>query len=249
MLDRRAFATGLAAAGLVLRAASAAPRLALRILPGDGEEAAATLALMRERWPSAVVMESGRRPGDLAGAAVYVALGPRSLALSADAEPGSTVVALLVSRQGYERTARELGARGVLPTAVYAEASPAQQMRLIAAIFRRTVAVGVLVSPAATAMLADLRQAADAARLDLEVVHASPAIPLSRSLQKLQRVAVVLVFPDATLYTPSSLRELLEASYRRRLPVVGFSPSLVRAGTLATAYADAAGLVAQLSGV
>lgn len=248
MLGRRAFAIGLAAAGIGLRAV-AAPRAALRILAGEGQDAAATLVLLRERWPNAVVVGPGQRGGDHAGAAVHVALGPRALALAADVEPGSTVVSLLVSRQGYERAAPELSARGIRSTAIHAEASPLQQMRLIGAMWRRTLSVGVLVSPASEALLPELRQAAEATGLELEPVGASPATALSRSLQKLRRAEVLLIFPDAALYTPSSLRELLEATYRRRLPVVGFSPSLVRAGTLATACAAPAGIVAQLGGV
>jgi putative tryptophan/tyrosine transport system substrate-binding protein len=46
----------------------------------------------------------------------------------------------------------------------------------------------------------------------------------------------LLAVPDGTLYTPDALRAVLESSYRRGLPVVGFSAATVAAGTLATAY-------------
>jgi ABC-type uncharacterized transport system substrate-binding protein len=61
---------------------------------------------------------------------------------------------------------------------------------------------------------------------------------MSRALTRLQSATVLLIFPDAALYTPQSLRQLLESTYRRRQPVIGFSAGLVAAGTLASAYTD-----------
>jgi ABC-type uncharacterized transport system substrate-binding protein len=41
------------------------------------------------------------------------------------------------------------------------------------------------------------------------------------------------------LYSQTSLRELLESTYRRRRPVIGISAALVAAGTLAPTHNDA----------
>jgi hypothetical protein len=248
MLDRRAFAARLAAlGGACLTRALGAPGPELRLMAGETAEARELLQRIKVRFPGASDYAPGvsrlRAPG------VLVALGPQALARATAERFDALLVSLLVSRQGYERLQPELAARGLRSTAIYAEASPAQQMRLIAAIFRREITVATLVSPASEGLMPDLQRAATEARLRLLVAEASPGVTMSRLLSRVEDAQALLLFPDATLYTPASLRELLEASYRRRLPVIGFSPSLVRAGTLASAYADADGLVSQLAAI
>jgi ABC-type uncharacterized transport system substrate-binding protein len=119
-------------------------------------------------------------------------------------------------------------------------------MRLIAALYKRTVTVGALISEQSTFMLPLLQRAATDHRLELAVTVADPDVSLSRNLLRLASATVLLIFPDTSLYTPASLRELLESTYRRRQPVVGFSEELVAAGTLASAYSDADDVAAQL---
>jgi ABC-type uncharacterized transport system substrate-binding protein len=131
-------------------------------------------------------------------------------------------------------------------TAIYAEPSPAQQMQLIAAIFGRRVAVGVFLSEQTAGLAAELTEAARAHGLELDLQRLAPAADLSRALNRLRSARVLLIVPDAGLYTPRTLRELIESGYRRRLPIVGFSAGLVAAGTLATAYADIDDTVAHL---
>lgn len=122
-------------------------------------------------------------------------------------------------------------------------------MRLIAALYKRPVVVGVLVSDQSVHMEAPLREAASAQGLRLGAARVAPDVGLTRSLNRLGPVDVLLIFPDSDLYTQSSLRELLESTYRRRLPVVGFSAPLVAAGTLASAYTDLNDTLVQLDGV
>lgn len=174
----------------------------------------------------------------------YLALGAEALRTALDARLDAPVVCLFASRQAYER---EAGSPSNPPsTAIHAEPAPSQQMRLISALYKRPVRVGVLVSPDSAARETSLREAAAAHGLLLEVSRTEPGDRLTRSLNRLPSVSVLLIFPDTSLYTPASLRELLESTYRRRLPVIGFSAALVAAGTLASAYTDMADTLFQL---
>lgn len=98
-------------------------------------------------------------------------------------------------------------------------------------------------------MVPVLRAAAVQHGQELVLVEADLAVSLSRNLSRLGSATAVLIFPDRALYTRTSLRELLETTYRRRQPVFGFSDALVGAGMLASAYASVDDTLAQLSGV
>jgi hypothetical protein len=182
---------------------------------------------------------SGPRP------VAYVALGPAALQSAAPQKLNAPLVSIFSSRQSFLRTTAA-APPDIRATAIYAEPSPAQQMRLIAALYRRTVVVGVLLSEQSGSMGPLLLQAAAESRLELVVEFADPSAPLSRNLLRLASASVVLIVPDSSLYTPVSLRELLEATYRRRQPVVGFSEGMVAAGTLASAYSAIDDTVQQL---
>lgn len=191
--------------------------------------------------------------GDPAGAVqtlsaplAYAAIGPRALQQALQVEFDAPLIAVLVSRQAYERFIEQAARprRGV--TAVFAEASPAQQMRTIAAVMRRTVTVAALASPSATVVAPALEAAAKSVGLSAVVQAYDPAIGMSRNLLRLAGADAVLIYPDSGLFTPASLRELLESTYRRRQPVFGFSEALVQAGTLASAHASADDLAAHV---
>lgn len=177
----------------------------------------------------------------------YVALGAAAFRTALGARLDAPVVCLLASRQAYEREASTVSPSQ--STAIYGEPSPEHQMLLIAALYKRPIAVGALVSDRSASMEASLREAASGQGLRLDMARVAPDAGLTRSLNRLGSVDVLLIFPDSDLYTQSSLRELLESTYRRRLPVVGFSAALVAAGTLASAYTDINDTLVQLDGV
>ena len=91
--------------------------------------------------------------------------------------------------------------------------------------------VGVLLSEASAFMERPLRQAAATAGVDLMIERSDPAADVVRSLNRLSGVQALLAVPDSTLYTPDTLRSVLESTYRRGLPVIGFSAATVAAGT------------------
>jgi ABC-type uncharacterized transport system substrate-binding protein len=79
------------------------------------------------------------------------------------------------------------------------------------------------------------------------VERVAPSVDVVRSLTRLRGVQVLLAVPDNVLYTPDTLRAILESTYRRGMPVIGFSSATVAAGTLATAYCAIDDVVADLA--
>jgi putative ABC transport system substrate-binding protein len=94
----------------------------------------------------------------------------------------------------------------------------------------------VLLSDASAYIEKPLRQAAAQYGIDLVIEHVAASTDAVRSLTRLRGAQALLAVPDATLYGPDALRAILESTYRRGMPVIGFSAATVAAGTLATAY-------------
>lgn len=221
----------------------------LRVVTADDSTATRQIvASLRRQYP---VLQENTDPKVLAarkGAAVYLAIGPAALraALAADLE--GPVVSVFTSSQTYaDVTSGARPKRAV--TAIFAEASPAHQMQLISRLFGRRVTVGVLITANTAALQPLLRQAARNAGLGLEIEFVEPDENILRALTRLASTAAILAVPDSTLYTPANLRGTLESTYRRNQPVIGFSTSLVAAGTMATAYSTIDDVVAQLDEV
>jgi ABC-type uncharacterized transport system substrate-binding protein len=239
----------LAAAGALLATSvRAQARGELRVLlAAETAQHVSLVQALRSRWAqvttySEPTLAIRRRTAPLA----YAAVGPRALQQALLVTLDAPLISVLVSRQAYtqlvEQAVRQ--PRGV--TAVFAEASPAQQMRTIAAVMRRPVTVGALASDHSRALDPILKAAAESAGLSAMVQGYDPAIGMSRNLLRLAAADALLIYPDGDIYNPASLRELLESTYRRRQPVFGFSAALVEAGTLASAFANADDLAAHL---
>lgn len=203
------------------------------------------LQALRSRYP-ALLAESDPAAWDARkSTGPIVALGPAALRRALGADLRSPLIAVLTSSQTYRRLVAN--APREVATAIYADASPGAQLQLIATLFERKIAVGVLLSDASAYLEKALRQAAQQYSLEILITKADPNQDPVRALNGLAGAQVLLAVPDSTLYTPDTLRAVLESTYRRGMPVVGFSAATVAAGTLASAYPDVDDIVADLA--
>ncbi|TAK87878.1 MAG: hypothetical protein EPO09_18335 [Aquabacterium sp.] len=180
------------------------------------------------------------------GTSPVVALGPAALRRTLELDFRAPLISALTSSQAYKRLLAASGRDPTSCTALFAEASPAAQMQLIAAIFERKVTVGALLSDASSYLEKPLRQAAIQAGLELQLARIENGQDPVRAINALSGTHVLLAVADSTLYTPDTLRSILESTYRRGLPVIGFSAATVTAGTLASAWSDPEDLAADL---
>ncbi|WP_152606564.1 hypothetical protein [Aquabacterium sp. NJ1] len=230
----------------------AVPRLAmsankeLRIVTAaDPSAQRQMLQALRLRYP-ALLAESDPAVWDAhKNAGPVVTLGPAALRRALNADLRSPLISVLTSSQTYRRLAANLPREAA--TAIYADASPSAQLQLIAALFERKVTVGVLLSDASAYLEKALRQAAQQYALEILIAKTDPNHDPVRALNGLAGAQVLLAVPDSMLYTPDTLRAVLESTYRRGMPVVGFSAATVAAGTLASAYPDVDDIVADLA--
>ena len=242
---RRRWLGGLCALACMPTWVSAAIKEVRVLVSVDNASVRALLQAIRQRHASApaetdIAQLDLRRPG------VLVAVGPAALRKAMQADQRQPIVSVMVSSQAYRRQMQSVTHEGPSSTAIYAEAAPAAQMQLIAALFERRVSVGVLLSDASAYMERPLRQAAQAAGLDLQLIVTEFGQDPVRALSALPSVQALLIVPDGTLYTPDALRAVLESTYRRGLPTIGFSPATVNAGTLACAHAEPEDVAAEL---
>lgn len=226
---------------------AAQPTAELRILLDSASPTAAGIARALDlRFDRVTAVTDIRQLRATPAPKFYVAIGADALSAVAGEQLNAPALALLVSRQAYERI---VAGRTDAITGIYADPSPANQMRLIRAVFRRRVTVGSLVSQTSSHLIDLLSDAAAVNDLTLHAEVYEPALGLSRNLLRIANAAAVLAFPDAGVYPSHQLRELLEATYRRRQPVFGFSSALVAAGTLASAFSDPDDLATQIAGM
>ncbi len=223
----------------------------LRVITSDlSATTRQTITLLTQRFPrlqansdlSALV-----RPG----ATVYVALGFSALDAALATGLDASLLALYVSNEQYRWLSaahRHVRARSPI-TAIYTESSPLQQMQLVRAIFKRELTVGVMLSENTSHLEVALRQAAQSHQLQLEVQPFERGANVVRTIGRFNAADVLLAIPDRQIFAAETLRNLLETTYRRRQPVIGFSAALVRAGALASAYAGIEDTVTQAIGV
>jgi putative tryptophan/tyrosine transport system substrate-binding protein len=212
----------------------------LRVVTGPETEASKQmLQALRARYPGLVADAEPATLEARGGAAVYVAIGPAALRKVWGADVRQPVVSVLASSQllralqAHDPAGRD---RSNI-SAIHADASPASQLQLVSTLFERRVTVGVLLSDASAYLEKPLRLAALQFGVELLFERAETGADTARSLAALSGAQVLLAVPDASLYTPETLRAVLESTYRRGMPVVGFSAATVTAGTLATAHA------------
>lgn len=246
--NRRSFSAAALALSLGIAPVFAAAPFELRVVVTQPTPATReVLAALARRHPNLASDADVRKLSARPGAAIYVTLGADALRVSLEAGVDGPLLSLFASNEAFRATLAELRAdrRRFATTAVYAEPSPAQQLTLVRMLFRRRITVAVLLTQNTAHIEAAIRQAAQEADVDVEIQHADRNENFLRALNRLGSAQVLLAIPDRAIYSAESVRNVLEATYRRSQAVVGFSAALVRAGTLASVYSTVEEVVAQ----
>jgi hypothetical protein len=215
----------------------------------ESEQIKRVVEVLQAKYPAAQVVSELPSPSASAKKRkpVYIAVGPASLRALLAKEPDGAIFSLFVSNQSYNaisQSASRTRANGI--TAIYADPAPADQLRLIAKLYKRRIPVAVLLSEKTAHLTLALNQAAAKADLDLTIELAAPEDNLNRILSRVSTAPVLLAIPDGTIYNSDNIRNILMTTYRANQALIGFSPSMVKAGALATTYSNTDDVVAQL---
>lgn len=177
---------------------------------------------------------------DAQQADLIVAVGVRAAYRAAE----KTALPLLATMIPSNIYANLQGPRHGQTSAIYLDQSWARQAALLSAVMPERQKIGVLYSaPQDMSML----------RGELAVHHATLIARHLRSKDTLFSDLdellidsdVLLAVPDSEIYNSNSIRNILLSSYRRGIPLVGFSQAYVKAGALCAIFSTPEQLAAQ----
>jgi putative tryptophan/tyrosine transport system substrate-binding protein len=146
------------------------------------------------------------------------------------------IVATLLPRAVFEAQRRRISGS---VTGVVLDQPAIRQMALLRYAFPHLRRVGVLLGPDSQQYQAALEKAATEMNLQLNAYKVEGDASLYPTLQRvLDENDVLLAIPDAAVYNGGSVQNVLLASYRQKVPLMGFSPAYVRAGAMLALYSS-----------
>lgn len=167
------------------------------------------------------------------------------LAAEAVAETSGHVptLAVLVPRGWYVKTGRarlaEGGRRSV--SAIYIDQPFERQALLARAAFPEARRVGVVLGEEQAAQAAELAAAFATQQLELvKQVVAADARLITPLESVLSNADLLLAVPDAQVFSRNTAQSVFLTTYRYRIPVLGYSRSLTRAGALLSLHSSPA---------
>lgn len=179
----------------------------------------------------------------LEGAVLVVAVGVRAAEALASLPTQSPALAVLVPRAWYVETGRarlgDSGRRSV--SAIYLDQPFTRQAQLIRRAFPEVRRVGVLLSDDQGDLVGDLSEALGAQQIDLLPGTLSSDGRLMPVLERvLSGAELLLAVADPLVFNRNTAQSLFLTTYRYRVPVVGYSRSLTRAGALLSLHSSPA---------
>lgn len=172
-----------------------------------------------------------------------VAVGVRAAESLAALPVRPPVLAVLVPRAWYVKTGRTRlsDGGGRRASAIYLDQPFERQVRLIRQAFPEARRVGMLVSAEQSGLVGELDEALQAQRLSLVHVTLSGEERLITALENvLSDAELLLAVPDPLIFNRNTAQSLFLTSYRYRVPVLGYSRSLTRAGALLSLHSSPA---------
>lgn len=190
-----------------------------------------------------------QRATALQDADAVVAIGSAATEAAMAAIPPVPVLSVLVPRSTFDRMVSMRG-RGDFSrfSAIYLDQPIARQLQLVRVVLPNRLRLGVLAGAQSADSLAQLRAATRGSKFKLAVEQIEQQEEIVPALNRLLHDNDVLFsFPDSLIYNRYTVQDILLTTYRYRVPVIGFSPSYVKAGALAAVYSSPAQIGLQVA--
>jgi len=170
---------------------------------------------------------------------LVIAAGMKASLIVAQAKP-SAMLTVLVPKEGVVKLMHDFPALVKsgpnVFSAIYLDQPLKRQLDLIMAVLPQTRSVGILYS-APPKELNTLRSLAATRKLELNERSSTTFATLHASLQSLLLSSdVLLALPDSEIYNTMTIRNILLATYRNKVPLIGFSAAYVKAGALCAVF-------------
>lgn len=235
-------AAGLLLAGLAM-AAESPYRIELLLSEGNGPyqalaEALDTelAALGREDLQLRQSLVEAHDHDALASADLVVSVGSRASRLLHQLPARGQVLHVLIPSTSHPLPTPQEGS-GARHSAIYLDQPWSRQLNLIRLALPGVERVGILLGSTSRDLRDELEQAIAArqwqAQFALVPEDGNYLGPLRRLLEQSE---VLLAVPDQQVFNRQNLQGILLTTYRREVPMIGFSPGYVRAGALAAVY-------------
>lgn len=135
-------------------------------------------------------------------------------------------------------------------SAIYREQPVERQLQIIADLIPSAKTIGVLTSMYDPESIEELKKAASKQNFDLIITENYKRENLINSLRYvLSHCDVLLALPDPEIYNPFTAKGILVTSYRRKIPIIGYSKTYVDAGALAAVYSKAESIAKQTGAI
>jgi len=239
---------GLACACMALMPAQAAAARVAVILSDDSAPYQEVFQVIQTFLDDGPHVLSRTYAADLAAstlndAQLAVAVGVRAAESVAALPVRTPVLAVLVPRAWYVKTGRarlsDSGRRSA--SAIYLDQPFERQAQLIKLAIPEERRVGVLLSAEQVSLAGELDVALQAQQLSLVLGALSGEARLIPALENvLSGADVLLAVTDPLVFNRNTAQSLFLTSYRYRIPVLGYSRSLTRAGALLSLHSSPA---------
>jgi ABC-type uncharacterized transport system substrate-binding protein len=151
------------------------------------------------------------------------------------------VLALMIPRAVGEKLACPAGLGRKKISFAYIDQPVSRSLGLIAEAFPSASRVGVVISPENSGLAKPLLQEASRRQWTLNLENVDAADEVAGALRRvLADSDVLLLVPDALVINAANAQNVLLTTYRYRVPVVGFSQGLTKAGAVASLYSSPA---------
>lgn len=173
--------------------------------------------------------------------ALIVAVGVSAVQAAVDSKTRIPVLATLIPKQTFEKIAGGKGMEAHRMTGLYLDQPFERQLYLIRAILPRAQSFGALLSPQTQGLSVPLRSVAERFQFApvLSTINGEGEL-FPQLMQVLPQVDAMLAIPDNNVLNRQTIRNFLLATYRNRVPVIGYSQSQVEAGVLASVFSTPA---------
>jgi len=178
---------------------------------------------------------------------VYIAIGSKALTHLIDLKLKAPILTVFVKRNAFfhiiKSTEHEQLASGELANlnnigAIYSDPPINKQLHLINEMFGKSASIGVITSPISSYIKKELSLMARSQNLSIKFVDYDPNDNINKTINSIKEQSVLLAVPDSLVWNSATLKNIVLSTYRNEQPIIGFSRSLVKAGSIATYYSN-----------
>ena len=174
---------------------------------------------------------------EISNADLLVTVGKRAMIAAAQRQSSPPILATLVPRQSFERYHSALASSNIKVSGIYIDPPPIKQIILAKLLLGNLQTVGILLSKDFTPDAQQINNIIKEAGLNANILTVNPADNIIRKLSRLISISdVLLALPDPLIINRKNARDILLTTYRKHIPVIGFSANYVKAGALAAVF-------------